>query len=272
MKYNNNSSFYKGEFVKNNMREMNKRGQVTMFIIIAIVLVAIILFFYFYLYPKIISSSDNRPLFDRCIQDEVKKEIVDLAPNTGLLISKFNTMYMDKNISFACYTNEYYKPCVVLHPFLKNDFEDSLATMLKPQIQTCYDKAVDDLVARGKEVTAGTIKSNVTIDMNGVKVSVLAPTTISSGESATSFTKPIDVYYYSNIYTILMVANSILQFESSYGDSDTSSFMYYYPDLNVQKISREDSVKIYIITDKKDIKYQFATRSYAWPAGYAIQQ
>ena len=65
-----------------------------------------------------------------------------------------------------------------------------------------------------------------------------------------------------------MVANSILQYESSYGDSDVSSFMFYYPDLKVEKIRRDDSVKLYIITDKNNIKYRFASRSYAWPPGY----
>ena len=44
----------------------------------------------------------------------------------------------------------------------------------------------------------------------------------------------------------------------------------YYPDLNVQKIRRDDGVKIYIVTDKKDIKFGFASRSYAWPPGYGV--
>ena len=266
MKYNN-SSFYKGESVKNNMSVIQKRGQVTIFIVVAIIIAALILFSYFYLYPKYVSQADKRPILDRCIQDEIQKQIVSLSLDAGMPDSKFRYMYLDENISFICYTNEYYKPCVVQQPFLKEAFEKSLAKNMQPVIQQCYDRAISDLVARGNEVISGDIKTNLTIDPNGVSVLINAPTSVSSGEASVSFSK-IRVNLASNIYTILMVANSLLQFESTYGDSDTSSFMYYYPDLNVQKIRRDDSVKIYIITDKKDIKYKFASRSYAWPPGY----
>lgn len=249
------------------MSVIRKRGQVTIFIVVAIIVVAIILFSYFYLYPMIVSQKDNRPILDRCIQDEMEKQINALSLNAGLIGSKFTTMYMDENISFICYTNENYRPCVVLHPFLKTDFEKSLLKIMQPKIQDCYDRAIDELIAKGSDVVSGTIKSNLTIDMNGVNVFINAPTS-TSAEGAAKLTSNLNVNLQSNIYTILMVANSILQFEAAYGDSETSSFMFYYPNLNVQKISREDSVKIYIITDKKDIKYKFATRSYAWPAGY----
>jgi hypothetical protein len=53
-----NSSFYKGEFAKKRMSVINKKGQVTIFIVIAIVIVAVILFSYFLCYfckPSIIS-------------------------------------------------------------------------------------------------------------------------------------------------------------------------------------------------------------------------
>jgi hypothetical protein len=266
MKYNN-SSFYKGEFVRNNMSVVQKRGQVTIFIIIAIIVVAIILFSYFYLYPKYMSQSDKRPMLDRCIQDEMKKQIVSLSLDAGMPDSKFRYMYLDENISFICYTNEYYKPCVVQQPFLKETFEKSLSKKMEPVIQQCYDNAINDLITRGNDVSSGDIKTNITIDPNGVSVLIDAPTSVSNGKSSASFSK-IRVNLESNIYTILAVASSLLQFESSYGDSDTSSFNFYYPDLNVQKIRRDDSVKIYIITDKKDIKYRFASRSYAWPPGY----
>ncbi len=249
-------------------RNGSKRGQVTIFIIVAIIIVAVILFSYFYLYPKFFSQADSRPMLDRCIQDEMERQVNQLSLSAGLLGSDFNTMYMDENISFVCYTNEFYKPGVVLHPFLKNDFENSLSRVMAPVIQDCYDRAIDELVARGNDVISGNIKSNLTIDMNGINILIDAPTSITNSDGSGKIIKNFNVNLPSNIYTILMIANSILQFESSYGDSDVSSFMFYYPNLNVQKIRRDDSVKIYIITDKKDIKYRFATRSYAWPAGY----
>jgi len=138
---------------------------------------------------------------------------------------------------------------------------------MQPKIQQCYDSAISDLKSRGDDVSSGQVTSTIEMNPGVVDVKINAPTVLGSSEAAQSF-KTFDVKVPSQMYTILAVANSILQFEVTYGDSDTSSFMYYYPDLTVQKIRRDDSTKIYIITDKKDIKYQFASRSYAWPAGF----
>ena len=70
---------------------------------------------------------------------------------------------------------------------------------------------------------------------------------------------------------MLMIATSILQFETSYGDSDISTLMLYYPDMAIEKVKRSDGTTIYIIEDKQSkLKFQFASRSYAWPPGYGI--
>ena len=70
---------------------------------------------------------------------------------------------------------------------------------------------------------------------------------------------------------MLMIATSIVQFETKYGDSDTSALMGFYPDYSIDKIKRSDGTTIYIIEDKQTkLKFQFATRSYAWPAGYGL--
>ena len=66
-----------------------------------------------------------------------------------------------------------------------------------------------------------------------------------------------------------MIATSILQFESSLGDSDTDALMLYYPEYIVSKIKRQDGTTVYILEHKiSGIKFQFASRSLAWPAGY----
>jgi len=246
---------------------LNSRGQVTIFVIIAIVIFAIILFYFFYIGPNFVSISAKKPALEKCIGDELAIQISKLSLTAGVVNPKFTSMYLDENYTFVCYTNEYYKPCVVQQPFLKDGFETALETAMKPKIQACYDSAVNELRAQGNDITTGTIKTNLTINPDGVSVVIEAPTIVSTEGASASF-KKFNVNVYSDLYTVIMVANSILQYESSYGDSDVSSFMFYYPDLKVEKIRRDDSVKLYIITDKNNIKYRFASRSYAWPPGY----
>jgi hypothetical protein len=264
--------------VKNNMNQkkeandlagvsLRKRGQVTVFIIVAILLVAVVLFAYIYVFPNWESIRPQKPSFERCVEKEILPQIEKLSLSAGIVRPTFTSMYLDENYTFVCYTDEDYQPCVVQYPFLKNSFEQALADSMKPIIQNCYDESLEELTSQGYEVTAGRIKTNLEINPDGVRIEVEAPTYVSRGDTATS-SNSIDIDVPSQIYTILMIANSILQFESSYGDSDVAGFMFYYPDLTVQKIRRDDSIKLYIITDKKDIKYRFATRSYTYPAGY----
>jgi hypothetical protein len=255
------------DFCKTNLLNQNKKGQVTVFIIIGILIVGVILLYYFYLGPNWESLTTRKPALEKCIENEMMPIIEELSLGAGIVNSEFNSMYLDENYTFICYTNEYYQPCVVQYPFLKDNFESALSRYMKPIIQECYNDAIDDLRAEGNDVVTGAITSIVNITPDGVKIEIDAPTAISSGGASASFRK-FEVNIYSKIYTLIMIANTILQYETSYGDSEVSSFMFYYPDIGVQKIRRDDGVKLYIITDKKDIKYRFATRSYAWPPGY----
>lgn len=248
-------------------KNFGKSAQVTIFIIVAILIVFSIFIYFFYVSPKIEKSSSQKLQIEKCIEKELNKKITELGLTAGIKNPKFTTMYLDENYTFICYTGEYYKPCSVQHPFLVESFEKALMDSTKSQIQTCYNNAVNELKAQGYEVTSGTIKSNITLSSDLIKVRIDAPTTFSQGESSSSLSK-IDINIKSDLYNVITIANSILQFESSYGDSEISGFMFYYPDIFIQKIRRDDSVKLYIITDKKDIKYRFAVRSYAWPAGY----
>jgi len=262
-----NSSFYKGDFAKKRMSVIHKKGQVTLFIVIAIVIVAVILFSYFYLASRFSEFGDNRPILDKCIESEIQKQIVDLSLTAGISNPSFTTMYMDENISILCYSNQYYTPCVVQYPFLKQTFENSLSKKMEQKIESCYSGALEDLRARGYDVTGGKMSYEISIDPGMIQVKMKVPTTVSDEDSSVSF-KNFEIVSYSNLYDVLMVANSILQFETSYGDAEISSFMFYYPNLKIEKIRRDENIKIYTITNAEGIKYQFASRSYAWPAGY----
>ena len=75
----------------------------------------------------------------------------------------------------------------------------------------------------------------------------------------------------SEIYDLLSIATSIISFESTLGDSETLSYIQYYPDLTIEKIEREGTT-IYklknVITDEE---FVFASRSLVWPQGYGFE-
>jgi len=66
----------------------------------------------------------------------------------------------------------------------------------------------------------------------------------------------------NNLYELIAIANSIIEWEATQGDADVRIYMAYYPNLKVEKNLRDDGTRIYIITDKNTgDKFQFASRS-----------
>jgi len=264
-----NSSFYKGDFSRKNMR-VQKRGQVTIFIIVAIIIVFGIIAFFSFSNFSFSTNSQKSLYIESCIENELQDSLAELALNAGQINPSFTTMYMDENISIVCYTSEYYKPCVVQQPFLKQTFEDSLNKVMKPKIESCYETGIDELKSKGYNVVSGKLSYDIKINPDGtIKVELKAPTTISSDEDTTARVENFEIIMASNLYEVITVANSILQFETHYGDAEVSSFMLYYPDLKIEKIRRDGGIRIYVITSE-EIEYKIASRSYAWPAGYGI--
>ena len=99
-----------------------------------------------------------------------------------------------------------------------------------------------------------------------MRVEINAPTVIGS-QSFARFNVKVN----SPVYEMVMIATSILQFEAKYGDFDTSSMMMFYPDYIIDKIKRSDGTTVYILENKIfGNKFQFASRSLAWPAGYVL--
>ena len=244
---------------------MEKKGQVTIFIIMGIVIVSAILVFFLWAKPTYFSESGKKLNFEGCVEDIVEQTIVKLESNAGFADPKFTYSYNGEKFAYLCYTNKYYETCTVQVPFLKNNFDEQMELDIKEKINTCYINSINELKAQGYSVSQGEVDYDVLIEPGVVRVEIEAPTVIGSS----SFAK-FDVRINSPIYDMVMLSTSILQFESKYGDFDTSSAMIYYPDYIISKVKRSDGTTLYILESKIfGDKFQFASRSLAWPAGYA---
>ncbi len=111
----------------------------------------------------------------------------------------------------------------------------------------------------------------VEIVPNNIKTSV-SGFTFTKGETGEKYDKFV-ASYKSELYDLLMLATSILNWEARYGDSDITTYMTYYPNVKVEKYKQGDGSTIYILTDRPtEDKFVFASRSLAWPAGYGFGQ
>ena len=251
------------------MEREGKKAQVTIFIIVAILVVAIVIVYFLYIQPTYFAAQGKRLGFENCAADVVEGEIGSLGERAGFVNPGFSYLYQDEEIPYLCYAGLYYKPCIIQKPFLKQHFESELKKAVVEKIEKCYNDNLNDLKRQGYDVVSGGIDFDISLEPGKVRVDIDAPTTISKQTSQRFVEFGAEVN--SQIYDMLMLATSILQYESKYGDSDTAVLMTLYPNFAIDKIVRGDSTKIYIIEDKKTgTKFKFASRSFAMPAGYGI--
>jgi hypothetical protein len=250
---------------------MEKRGQIAIFVIVALVIVGVIIVIF--AYPQVLSIVSQREVSPEqylrdCIQPDVGSAVKLLALHGGEQNPDGYIDYLDTKIKYLCYVSGYYKPCLVMQPLLITNFETELSRILTPKASACSRSLITDYERKGFSVSSSEITSDISLSSGKVKIIFNAPMTITSEETTRTFDK-FDASVDSGIYDLLSIATSIIDYESTYGDSETTSYMNYYPDLRINKIKLADGVKIYKLTNVLTNEvFQFAVRSLVWPPGY----
>jgi hypothetical protein len=254
----------------------NKRGQLAIFVIIAIVIVFIILVVVFYPKIKLIVTGEEftpQTYIRTCLGGDVKSAITLLNKQGGYANPEgfvvYNEEGNDEKVKFLCYTSEYYKTCTVQQPLIMSHYEQELSKIIEPKAKTCFANLKVEYEKRGYSVT-GILKDVKTeVDLKGIKMTFESPLTITK-ESTERFSD-VEVFLDSQMYNILSIVQSLVEFESTYGDSEITAFMQYYPNLKIEKIKMSDGTKIYKVSDvTTKEKFLFASRSLSWPPGYGV--
>ncbi len=248
----------------------DKRGQVTIFIIIAIIIIAIALLIYSF-YPQIKSTvtgeEKNPPSFiQTCLVDEMTNAADKLSLQGGSISPQNYLLYEDSKVEYLCYVNEYYRNCVIQQPMLKRHVELEIKNEIEEEVQSCFASLKESYEKKGYTVS---------LKIGDKRVELLPGRIVGTFNYSVTLTKG-DVQKYNsfsvvvnnNLYELVTIANSILDWEASYGDAEVTTYMTYYPQLKVEKKSGNGG-KVYVITNRNtEEKFQFATRGQIWPAGY----
>jgi len=242
----------------------NRRGQLTIFVIIGLLIVVGIAVYLLWISPSIGISRGGGLYFDRCVSDAITGAATKLEKNVGIPDSSYMYLYNGDRIPYICYTNNFYETCTVQQPFLKQRLEKSISDAVEEEVQNCYQESVSELRDPGFEVSTGEILYKTSLEPGVIKVPIEAPTTIGS-QTVTN----LNVEVASPLYEMSMIATSILQQESRFGDANVDDLNFYYPEYAVLKFKRGDGTTIYTIRHKTlGNEMRFASRSLAWPAGF----
>lgn len=251
----------------------NEKGQIAIFVIVAVIIVALLLIFLFYpKLPFISKTGELSPIsyLKSCIEPDLKKNVETLSNNAGYSNPEGILEYQGDKIKYLCYTAEYYKTCVVQQPLIKEHFEQELNVLIKEKTQTCVQNLKTEYEKRGYEVSLGKIDSRANINMGNILIAITSPMSVKKSGSSQSFSG-FNIEMKSEMYDLVMIGVSVIDFESSAGDSETTLYMQYYPSLKIEKTRLGDGSKVYRLTNvETNESFRFASRSLVWPPGYGI--
>lgn len=255
----------------------NKKGQLTIFIIVALVIVALILIYFAISRTDIAKfpifggqEVDLKKQFAKCVEENK-----DLDQNINLILSQGGNLnpinYLVYNgipVDYLCYTNENYKSCVMQKPLLLQSVENEIKKVAVTEISGCMNSVKRDLESQGYTVSLGRMELNASALPKNIVYTLNYPVTIQKEGNQKKYDN-FEIKKASDIYQMIMISNSILNYETRYGEADILAYMIYYPEIRVNREKRDDGSTVYIISGRKTKEtFIFAVRSFAWPAGY----
>ena len=252
---------------------VNKRGQVTIFIIVALLVIAIAALVYI-LSPGIgfdIGRDSNNPydFMKTCLEEDLENNIEIISLQGGSLEPEAYYLYNDYDIEYLCYTNEYYEPCVMQQPLLKNHIESEIKSSIENVAAQCFSSMDESFQKKGysTNLVAGSLDVNITLDK--VLVDFIGyEFMITKGETERYDNFKVELLN-NNLYELIMIASNILEWEVAAGYVDVTFYMDYYPKIKVEQDILGDGTTIYKLEYRdSENKFQFASRSLVWPAGY----
>lgn len=253
------------------MNQSGKKGQVTIFIIISVVVVALGVLIYMF-YPQIkttlgLTPTNPSDYMQTCIEEEIANTVEKLSLQGGSLTPEHYIIYDNEKVEYLCYTREYYKTCVMQQPMLKQHIESEIESEIREEVTDCFDSLKESYENKGYSVNLK--KGEISVELLPKRIVSTFGYSLTLTKDDTEMYDSFRVVLNNNLYELVSIANSILNWEAHYGDAEVTIYMDYYHDLKVEKKKQSEGSTVYILTDRNnENKFQFASRSVAWPPGY----
>jgi hypothetical protein len=261
------------EFLSRSSMLDQKKGQVTIFIIVAIAIVAFGAIIYF-LFPQVlvnfgIGTNNPQVFLQTCLEKQVEDAVEKISLQGGSLNPENYILYQDNTIEYLCYTNQYYILCSNQQPHLKQHIENEIKEAVKEDAQGCLDSLRDSFERQGFSV--GFNREEISVELLPKRISVIFGNDLTLTKGDTQRYERLSIFFNNNLYELVGIANSIVEWEARFGDAEPQAYMFYYSDLKVEKLKQSDGSTIYILTNRNSgDKFQFASRSVAWPPGFGL--
>lgn len=269
------------------MASKMKRGQVTIFVILAIVIVVVIALFLLFSRDKTPETGGQpevsaESFLDVCLKEELQKTVELISERGGKVNPEFYIDFkyteddLPTRIRYLCYTSDDHAPCVNQDPMIFDSIEQEIKSELEEVVESCFFDLQTSLSKEGYAVEGryaqGDFDLNISEDFVSLKIN--AELTLTKGEERT-VRKDFEVETRSKLFDILMFpVEEIIRRKaaSTSCNFDSAGYELFYPRFEIDVANAGDGVEIYSITQKEsNEEFRFAVRSCATPGGYGVR-
>ncbi len=248
---------------------MDKRGQVTIFIIVAIVIVVGIIASIFFIGRVDVETPvdlEPKAFVDKCVRDVVEDSVQKMLRNGGEILATRAIAYKGDEWNYLCYQGDYYQGCYNIHPMLELQIEKEIARDTGDAVQGCFNTMREDFENKGFDVSGGQTEYSIDLLPGYVEINLAKNIDVSRGEASQRF-ENFDTKVLSPIYDLVQIARDVVNSESQFCHFEYNGYMLLYPQYDIRRIDYSDS-KIYRLIDRKTgDEFRFAVRSCAFAPG-----
>lgn len=251
-----------------------KKGQVTIFVIIAILLIsAIVLFFVFrtQITPQKGESVETNinSFLSSCLNDNIQERIKLLAIQGGYaeplgIDFMFNNEGVSRKIPYLCYAQESGSLCMNQEPMLMQHLKNEMKDYLADDIRNCFDELTQSLESSGYVVDATYRTAEIDLTQKKALIKFDAQLALTKGDETTRH-ENFEVSVPTRIYELANAVHDILNKEAdscSFGNYGFIVYIIFHPQFNIERIQTANSDIIYIIQHPvSEEEFRFAVRN-----------
>lgn len=252
---------------------MNKKGQVTVFVIVALLIVGVI-FVLMLLNKGSVSlreqDFDNPQAYlTTCINERARVILDEMLANAGLLSIDDKVLYNTREVPYLCKNINNFEPCVNQVPLYVSQIEKEFKENIQSGAEQCFSSLIDELESRNYDISSsGQVNVEAKLKPEVVEIAFENEFTMTKNGESRKFSR-FDTYVFTKIQSIGFVINEIITQEAKWCYFSNDGFMILYPEYDIRVYMMEDSTKIYTVKNKKTSeKIEFATRGCVLPAGW----
>jgi len=251
---------------------MNKKGQLTIFVIVAIVIVAAVILIVTLTRKNVSLREQNfdnpETYLSSCLRERSTIILKDIFENGGFIGSNNTILYKGNQITYLCKNLNNFEPCINQYPLYVSQIEKEFNKIIQSDSKQCFSSLKEGLIEKGYEVDLGDVNTYAQLNPGKISIKINTSLTILKNDVSKNFNN-FETYVSTDLQGIAVIVNEIISQESKWCHFSNDGFMALYPDYDVRIYMMEDSTKIYNVKNKKTgEELSMAVRGCVLPSGW----